>query len=277
MAFFSDLLTELITFIAGNLPSNFFDNPYISTSLDYFQWLGWVIFAIASLFMLFSVGERRSAGEFVNLTTVFGNWVRALVLVIFARPLVYYLFVLCRDIAFAIVGTIIKQAAATKVPTTFSDNPIVNILTLITKGTQSAMAQGIVFFIMLIVSIVMTIQLLRIFGIFYVQVISGYLSVVDLMLGDGGVFYGWLRDVIANCVTFALQYLFYIGGTVIINASSFNGLDKCAAGLVLVVAAPAIPMALKRYGFQHGGPSVGGTLAGASRSLMSIGMIAAGG
>lgn len=274
MAFFTDLLSQLLVFLAGNLPSDFFDNQYISTSLDYFQSLGWIIFAIASLFMVFSVAEKRSAGEFVNPTTVFGNWVRALMMVVFSRPLVVYFFVLCRNIAFALVGNILAQAEKAKVPT-FSSNVILNVFDLITHGMQAMTAQGIVFFFMLVATIVLTVQLMRIFAILYVQIVGGYLSVVDLMLGDGGVFYGWMRDVIAVSVTFMLQYMMFIGGTVIVDTASFSSLAACAAGVVLVVGSTAVPTALKRYGFNYGGPSIGGSMAGLSRGAMSVGMIAA--
>lgn len=279
MQFFSDLLVQLIGFIAGNLPSDFFDNQYISTSLDYFQSLGWIIFAIASLFMVFSVAEKKSAGEFVNPTTVFGNWVRALMMVVFSRPLVVYFFVLCRNIANALVVNILEQAKKVTVPQSIlGTNFLGNLFTIIIDGAKFLAAlesSGIVFFIMLIISIIMTIQLLRIFAILYVQIVGGYLSVVDLMLGDGGVFYGWMRDVIAVNVTFMLQYMMFIGGVVIINSESFNGLAACASGLVLVVGSTAVPAALKRYGFNYGGPSVGGAFAGLSRGAMSVGMIAA--
>lgn len=276
MFLLSDLLTEMIKFIASDLPHNFFDNQFIKSLLDFFQWLGIVIFAIATLLLVTGIAEKRSAGEFVNFGTVVHSFLQSVFLLCFARPLPILMFTLLQDTSFALVATVSKQAVDSEPKWDWaSNNWIAQLGKLITSHLIALGPQTVVFFILLVFSVTMTIQLLKVMGIMVIQILNGYLSIMDSMVGDGSVFYTWFQDVLANCLTFGLGYIFYIAGVAIVNANSYNGLGPCAAGLSLIVAATAVPMALKRLGYNHGGPSVAGSIAALGRTAATIAMVVA--
>jgi hypothetical protein len=47
-----------------------------------------------------------------------------------------------------------------------------------------------------------------------------------------------------------------------LTTSSYDDLAKCAPGLVLIIGAPAIPMALRKWGYNHGAANTRGIVAG---------------
>lgn len=275
MILLSSLLTEMIKFIAGDLPGNFFDNRFINSLLDFFQWLGAVIFAIATLLLVTSVAEKRSAGEFVNINTTIRGFFQAVFLLCFARPLPILLFKLTQDTTFALVATVTKQVINSIPSWNFhsDENWLLQLGKLLLSDLKSIVPQTVVFFILLFFTVTMTIQLLKVFAIMIVQILNGYFSIMDSMVGDGGTFYVWFQDVMANCLTFALQYIFFIAGVAIVNANSFNGLGPCAAGLSLIAGATAVPSALKRLGYNNGGPTVAGSMAALGRTVATIAMV----
>lgn len=259
--FLSSFLTILVGAITGSVPSDFFDDQFISTSLDFFTWAGGIILAVSLAFMLFGVAERKAAGEYIDISTCFLNFLKAVVLLFLSRPAIVATFYMSRQAGLDLVSGVVNQAANITSPTGSFNLPAPNLNIFawfgelgqaIAKQIQGSMVQFIVMIIMVGVSISLFFQLLKICGIFYIQIVSAYLYIADVMTGNSDSFLLWIRDVTANCVTFMLEFIFYIGGMADINAHSYSDLAKCMPGLACIIAAPFIPMALRQFGFNHG-------------------------
>lgn len=269
----TSLLMDMIKFIASDLPGNFFDNSFVKSLLDFFQWFGVIIFGISFLLMLTTVAEKHTVGEFINVGSVVRGFLQAVFLLSFARPLPILIFKVSQDTAFALVATVSQQAQKSTPQWDWSKNFFSEFIKMFTSGLNALAPSTIVFFIMLFFSFTMTIQLLRLFAIMLIQIVNGYFAITDSMIGDGNAFYTWFQDVLASCLTFALQYVFFIAGAAVVSANQWNGLGPCAAGLSLIVGASAIPAALKKLGYNHGGPTVAGSLAAVGRTAATLAMV----
>jgi len=82
------------------------------------------------------------------------------------------------------------------------------------------------------------------------------------MRGNQSAIEDWIRDIAASGITFMLEYIFYTLGFAMMTADGYNDLTKCAPGLILIIASPAIPTALKKWGYSHGSGSARGIVSG---------------
>lgn len=265
------LLTVLFQFIENSLPGTFFSDQFVTSTLDFWYYVGLVVFAVSVIFMIFNIAEAKASGEQVSYGICFSNFLKALFLLYAANPLVICMANLSFTVSQKIVSGILLKSIDITPPSITPTNGLGGVLSLFgTVGqwlgqmSQGAIVQFFVFVVTLVVSIAMFFQLLKMFATFYIQIVSGYLYIGEVMMGDGSALLMWFRDILASCVTFALEYSFYIGGLADMNANSYSDLAKCAPGLALLVAAPAIPMILRKFGFDHG---TAGSMKGAVSGL----------
>lgn len=263
MYFLQPLLLQLYTFITTDLPSNFFDNQFVSASLDFFQWFGIVIFAVSFILMLLNVIESRAAGEYVNFSTVFSGIYKSFILLVFSRPLVIWAFDFSHTIATSLLSGIANNVTLPQLPTG---------LGAILDGIKEAGNLSLISIIMLIMTIVVFFQILTLYGMLYIQIVTGYLYIADVMRGDQSAIIEWTRDVASTGITFMLEYIFYSAGFYIMDMNALNSISACAPGLILIIGSAAIPTALRKWGYSHGSGSARGVISaftGAASGVLS--------
>lgn len=259
MPFIQSLLLQLYFFLVNNLPSDFFKNKLISLSLDFFQWLGVVIFAVSFLLLLTSILESRAAGEYINGPVVFSNIIKAFLLLVFSRPLVIWSFALFRNVAFSLVKYVVQNVSVTK--------PSGNLITELWNAITGSANTSFYTIIMLVVTVCVFFQMITLYGMYFIQIVTGYFYITNVMRGDQNGAGEWLQRVVASGLTFALEYIFYIIGFAMVYSQGFSDITKCVPGLVLIISSPAIPAALNRWGYSHGSMSARGVLSGFSNAV----------
>lgn len=267
------ITNSIIQFLTSDLPADFFDNSYIKNSLVFFQWLGGIIFAFSCLLLISSIVESRAAGEYISYKTIFSNIFNGFLLLVFSEPLVVWSFKFAQTVTFSLTSFI----SLTAIP---QDNSayetFVNSLSSIKSGgytfdniktvycsffgyvgdelTNACNMSGnssLLSIIMFICSIAIFFQLMTLYGMYYIQIVTGYFYIADAMRGNLSAIEDWLRDIVASGITFMTEYLFFMMGGMMIISSSTKSPVECAPGLVLFIAAPAIPTALKKWGYNH--------------------------
>lgn len=274
------ITNSIITFITSDLPSSFFDNSYIKASLVFFEWLGAVIFAFSFLLLISSVLEARAAGEYVSYKTMFSNIFNGFLLLVFSRPLVVWSFQFAQTVTFSLTSYLsfvsvpsnssVNYAAATA---DFGNDLFGHLKYLwgifgdkVTGAFNEMGTSSILSIIMFICSIAIFFQMMTLYGMYYIQIITGYFYIADAMRGNISAIEDWLRDIVSSGITFMIEYLFFMMGGVMIAASADGSLAQCAPGLVLFISAPAIPAALRKWGYSHGSTSARGVAAGLGRA-----------
>jgi hypothetical protein len=234
-------------------------------TLDFFQWFGGVIFAISFILLIMNMVECKVAGEYVNPALIFKNIFSGFILLVFSRPLVIWSFEFARIVAVDLIACTSEQVTLQQLKKATSSSIWGDIKNFFTSYFQvSSPTMTFITIIMLVVTIVIFFQLLTLYGMYYVQIVTGYFYITDIMRGDQSAITEWAKDVAASGITFMLEYIFYCAGFYIMDINSINSgsLTKCAPGLVLIISSPAIPMALRKWGYNHGSGSARGVVSG---------------
>jgi hypothetical protein len=254
---FQKLFLNIYKYLVSDLPSDFFDNSFISASLDFFGWFGTVIFAFSFLLLATSTVERRASGDYVDVKETFLDIIKGFILLCFSRPLVIWSFKLAHTVA---IYLILYTGDSVTLPGTVSG------LTAVWEAIKSLGVETFISIIMFVMTIIVFFQILTLYGMYYIEIVTGYFYIADVMRGNLSAIEDWLRDVTASGITFALEYIFYIEGIAIMDANCTD-LVKCTPGLVLIISSPAIPTALRKWGYSHGSGNPRGVIAGLGHAM----------
>lgn len=248
-----DLATQLLSFMNSDVANKFFSDPFISTALSYFYWFGGIIFVFSVLTVVFNVSECKASGDFVNYPMICKDIGTGFILWQFSQPLVKWAFVLSVRVTYSVLSA---SALSIAIPHSSSLNLWNYLQFSVIDMFMSIYTTCIIF--------AMFFQLMKRFGIFFIQVVLGYFYIADVVKGNQGGAGEWLRDIVAGTLTFFLQMLFFYGGMAIINVNETQGIQGCWVGLILLTTAPAVPMILKKFGYSTGS---GHSAAGLSRMM----------
>lgn len=192
-----DMCTKMIELI-NNGTSTFFENDIIKTFLEFSKWANFIVFAIAFLFMLFDLAEEHAGQKDVDYSVMFGNCIKALIFCQFnaeiAKMSMLIANVFTSKLNFNVQFD--PQTAAQSFTIDYA-SPAFEILLLL-----AVLIGIIVFFVMSVMR----------YGAMFVHILSSSLYISDILRGDTTSIGAWLRQMVAICVTYMLQYLTFYAG-----------------------------------------------------------------
>ena len=240
-----DLTGWIYNSLTSTLNASFFDNAYIRETLSFFQWLAGILLTFGFVSALFRLLERSAHGESVNPTWMFFSAAQAYGMILFCKPIMFWL-----NEAFYDLANVLTNVSITV--------DVSQTMSHMQPGLQSQLVRSlIVTIIIVVVSCIVLFKALQRFVVIYIQIATGYFYVFDLMHGNNTLG-EWGRDVISGFVTFGFQYCLYrVGMVLILQGATDSGAlinftnSNFVVGLCFLLGVGAVSASLRRWGYAN--------------------------
>ncbi len=242
--------TKLITDTSAN-SVDIFSQDTVTSLLNFFQMLGWIIVAVGVLFGIANFCISQAEGNYVPIEELFKNIMYTIIAAYFIEPGAIFIFTITNTVAAAIKGIINISA---------SDTAIISELSATIQGYGVLMA--LIFTIVFLVALfIVFLQATKRSGMYVLQIMVGYIYLFALPGGNTEGIAEWCRQTAALAATNILQMSALIISLNLILKGQFF------PSLAMLFAAASAEKIAGRFGLSAGSRQ---TLGGAARGISSL-------
>ena len=245
------ICTNLLTLISSATAS-FWTDATIKAFLDFSKWANFLVFGVATLFMLFDVAEEMASGKAIDYSMVFSNTVKAVIFAAFNSQIAIMSMALSDSVTSNLGLKLPKDAK--------------NIFDLLGTKYQAVEFLILILLVVLVAMAIFFVMSVMRYGAMFVHILSSSFYIPDIVRGDTTSIGAWLRQMVAIAATYTIQYITFYLGLYYLTMTNIIMCAICWTGMF------SVSKVLQKFGYStgtRGVVSAAGSMAGRGISLLS--------